>query len=160
MKFILFCLALISGSTRLLAEQTIQCPEKKPVFSITFPDDWKVEAGDSVSASSADELANIEVLTLDQSEADTAIDVAKEAIANQFKGVKWQGEPMEGEINEMPVTFLTGKFSVEGIKMSVNCAVFTPKKKKTYFMFLNFIPEQAEEKHAEELTGILNSIEG
>ncbi len=130
------------------------------MFSITFPDDWKVEAGDSVSASSADELANIEVLTLDESEAGTAIDDAKDALSEQFEGLKWQGDPTEGELNGMPVTFLTGKFSVEGIKMSVNCAIFTPKKKKTYFMFFNFIPENAEEKHAEALTGILNSIKG
>ncbi len=160
MKSILFFLIFVTCATRLLADRTIQYPEDKPAFTISFPDDWEVKIGKSVLAGSADGLANVVVLTLSAKEAETAIEVAKEVMDEYLEGMEWQGEPEKGELNDMPVTFLSGKCSFKGIKMSVSSIVFAPKKKKSFFMLFNFVPKQLEEKHGEALSEIINSVEG
>lgn len=48
------------------ADQTINYPDKDPIFSISFPDGWKVTTEDqSVSASSLDDLVNMELIALE-----------------------------------------------------------------------------------------------
>lgn len=143
-----------------LAEQTINYPKSNPIFSITFPDDWDVEVGESVSASSADELANIQLFALEGGDLKTAVIAAKEAISESFEGMKWKGKPEKGELNDMPVTFLTGSVTIEGVEMALNCAVFAPKNEDTYFMLFNLMPTVAEEKHGDALLKILTSVKG
>ncbi|MEZ5386935.1 MAG: hypothetical protein R3F13_15610 [Prosthecobacter sp.] len=142
------------------AEQTINYPATKPFFSISFPDSWVVEHDDeSVSASSKDELANMELIALDAEEIDDAIDIGKESLEDELPGIKFT-KPESGELNGMNVTFLNGQVSIEGVKMAVNCCVFAPKKADTFFMLFNIIPLEALEKHGGDIGKILNSVKG
>lgn len=140
------------------ADQTISYPENNPVFSISFPDGWKVEAGESVSASSPDDLVNMELIALEAEALDGAIDMAKESLNEELKDIKFLGEPEEGELNGMKVTFLNGQVTVEGVKMAVNCALFVPKQAKTFFMLFNLVPLDALKQHGDDVSKVLNSI--
>lgn len=140
------------------ADQTINYPEDKPIFSIAFPDDWEVEAEESVSASSPDEEVNMELIALDAEELAEAIDLAKESLSEELKGIKWNGKPEKGELNGMDVTFINAKVAIEGVEMAINCAVFAPKGKDTFFMLFNIIPIESLEKHGKSVSKILNSV--
>lgn len=142
----------------LCAEQTINYPADEPIFSIGFPDDWKVKTGESVSASSADQLVNMELIALEADELDEALDAAKQALAEEMEGIKWNGKPEKGEMNGMEVRFLNAKVTVEDVDMAVNCAVFVPKGKDTFFMLFNIVPMESLEKHGESIGKILNSV--
>ena len=143
------------------AEQTINYPDKDPIFSISFPDAWKVETGEqNVSASSPDSLVNMELIALEAEALDGAIDMAKEALAEQLKGLEWSGEPEKGELNGMHVTFLNGQVVIEEVKMAVNCMVFAPKDADTFFMLFNIVPMEALKEHGEDVSKVINSIKG
>lgn len=140
-------------------DQVFNYPAEKPVFSIAFPEKWKIETGDqSISASSPDELVNMEVMALDADEAANAIAGAKEGLEEELKGIKWLGEPEQGELNGFKVTFLNGNVTLEGVKMAVNCAVFAPKAGDTFFMLFNVIPLESLKQHGDEVSKVLNSI--
>lgn len=142
------------------ADQTINYPEDKPIFSISFPDGWKVETGESVSASSADELVNMELIALDAEALGEALELAKESLSEELKGIKWDGDAEKGELNGMSVAFLNANVTLEGVKMAVNCCVFAPKKADTFFMLFNIIPLEALEKHGEDVGKVINSVKG
>ncbi len=156
----LIALASLTLSTLASAEQTINYPTTDPIFSISFPDAWKVEAeGQSVSASSADELVNMELIALEAEELSGAITDAKEALDAELKGIKWD-EAQEGDMNGLKVSLLNGEVVLEGVKMAVNCAVFEPKGADTYFMLFNTVPMESLEKHGEEVGKVFASIKG
>lgn len=157
---LLLGLSVFTLVSAVRADQVINYPAEKPIFSISFPDGWKVEPGEeSVSAASPDELVNMELIALDADEAATAIDDAKEGLEEELKGIKWT-KPESGELNGFKVTFLNGNVSIEGVKMAVNCAVFAPKGGETFFMLFNVIPLEALEQHGGDVSKVLNSIKG
>lgn len=161
MKTLLATLAAIALAPFAQADQTINYPDKNPIFSISFPDGWKVEMEDqSVSASSADDLVNMELIALEAEALDGAIDAAKESLTEELKGIKWTGEAEKGELNGMSVTFLNAQVTLEGVKMAVNCAIFAPKKAETFFMLFNIVPLEALKEHGEDVSKVLNSIKG
>jgi hypothetical protein len=161
MKMLLTALVTAALTTFCHADQTINYPDKNPIFSICFPDGWKVEMEDqSVSASSANDLVNMELIALEAEALDGAIDAAKESLTEELKGIKWTGEPEKGELNGMNATFLNAQVTLEGVKMAVNCAIFAPKKADTFFMLFNIIPLEALKEHGEEVSKVLNSIKG
>jgi hypothetical protein len=153
-------LALCLTLPAAFAEQVINYPEDKPIFSISFPDDWKIKAGESLSASSKDELVNMELIALEAEALDGALDIAKESLSEEMKGIKWDDEVSEGELNGVNAKFLNGKVTIEDVKMAINCAIFAPKGQKEFFMLFNIIPMEALEQHGEDVSKILNSIEG
>ena len=58
-----------------------------PTSSLAFPDAWNIETGDqSLSASSMDELVNMELMALDAAEAASDIEDAKEDLEEEIKG--------------------------------------------------------------------------
>ncbi len=158
---LLFSFLVLALSPVLRADQVFNYPSEKPIFSIAFPDAWKIETGDqSLSASSADELVNMELMALDADEAASAIDDAKEGLEEELKGIKWLGEPEKGELNGFKVTFLNGNVAIEGVKMAVNCAVFAPKAGDTFFMLFNIVPVESLKEHGDDVSKVLNSIKG
>ena len=151
---------ILCSSHVLPAQQVINYPADEPIFSIEFPDDWAVEVGDeSVSASSEDELVNMELLALDAEALEDAIDAAKESLEEEFEEIEWNGEPEKGEMNGMDVRFLNAKVKIEDVEMVVNCAVFAPKGKETFFMLFNMVPMESLKAHGEAISGVINSVE-
>lgn len=162
MKFALLgCLLALVLVPAARADQVFNYPAEKPIFSIAFPNAWKIEPGDgSLSASSADELVNMELMALDAAEAASAISDAKEGLEEELKGIEWLGEPEKGELNGFKVTFLNGNVTLEGVKMAVNCAVFAPKSGGTFFMLFNVVPLESLKQHGDEIEKVLKSIQG
>lgn len=151
--------AIIYSSLYLPAQQEINYPADKPIFSITFPEDWEVEAADdSVSASSEEGVVNMELLALDADALEAAIEAAKESLAEEFEELEWNGEPQKGEMNGMDVRILNAKVKVEDEEMAVNCAVFAPKGKATFFMLFNIVPMKALKEQGEVISGIISSV--
>lgn len=158
---LLLLLSFLSFVSLGLADQTINYPAKNSIFSISFPDDWDVEFDDeSLSASSADELVNMELIALEAEALGEAIDLAKESLSEELKGIKFSGDPEKGQLNGLDVSFLNAQVKVEGVKMAVNCAIFAPKKADTFFMLFNIIPLEALEQHGEAVSKVLNSVKG
>lgn len=161
MKRILIPAALMLLSPAFLqADQTINYPDKDPIFSISFPDSWTVEQEDqSVSASSKDEMVNMELLALDAEALSEAVEIAKESLEEEFEGLKFS-ELEKGELNGMSMIFLNAQAKVEGVKMAVNCCIFAPKGADTFFMLFNVTPMEMLEKHEKAISKIMNSIKG
>lgn len=158
---LIFSLIAFVLAPALRADQVFNYPSEKPIFSIAFPDAWKIETGDqSLSASSADELVNMELMALDAEEAASALDDAKESLEEELKGIKWLGEPEKGELNGLKATFLNGNVTLEGVKMAVNCAVFAPKAGDTFFMLFNVVPLESLKEHGDDIEKVLKSITG
>ena len=161
MKAPWFSLALMMLPLTAPADQTIQYPEKEPMFSISFPDDWKVKTEEeSVSASSEDNLVNMELIALDAVALKAAEDLARHSLGEELKGLKWTTDPEKGQINGMDVSFLNGQVTLEEIRMAVNCAVFAPPGEDTFFMLFNIIPMEALEDHQADVLKVLNSVKG
>ncbi len=159
---LLCCLLAFALTPAVQAEdQVFNYPAKKPIFSISFPEAWKVELGDgSLSASSPDELVNMELMALDAAEAATAIEDAKESLEEELKGIKWDGEPEKGEIKGFKVTAINGSVTLEGVKMAVNGLVFAPKDAETFFMLFNIVPFVSLKEHGDEIGKVIDSIKG
>lgn len=157
---LLLCLASLIFASAAQADQTINYPDKDPIFSISFPDSWKVEEADqSVSASSKDELVNMELIALEAEALDGAIDAAKESLEEELEGIKFDA-PEKGELNGMNAVFLNGQVKLEDVKMAVNCCIFAPKGADTFFMLFNVIPLEALKTHGEDISKVLNSVKG
>ncbi len=158
--FTLLIVGLMSLSAAQ-ADQTFNYPEKDSIFSISFPDEWKVELGDdSLSASSKDELANMELLALDAAASDEAIKIAKESLKEEMEGLKFTDEPETGELNGIKTTFINAQVTLEGVKMAVNCCIFSPKGADKFFMLFNVVPMDSLKEHGEDIGKVLNSIKG
>lgn len=154
-------IATLTIASAARADQTINYPEKDPIFSISFPDGWKVTTEDqSVSASSPDDLVNMELIALEAEALDGAVDAAKESLEEELKGIKWLDKPESGELNGMKATFVNGQVVLEGVKMAVNCAIFAPKGADTFFMLFNIVPLESLKDHGDDVSKVLNSIKG
>lgn len=161
MKKTWLALTLITLPPGGRADQTIQYPDQTPMFFISFPDDWEVKTGDeSVSASSADERVNMELIALESEAQKSAVDLAKQSLSKELEGLKWTSDPEKGEINGMDVTFINGQVTLEEVKMAVNCAVFAPPGEDTFFMLFNIIPMESLADHEADVLKILNSVKG
>jgi len=146
---------LTTGAT----SSTYVYPEKASVFSITFPDEWQVESEEALlHASPADESIYFGVWALMEADSlDAALKALDESLADYLTELEL-GDPEEVEINE--ITFLTvngqGKIP-EGDLVNVSVALFSPEE-KTVFIALYFGTPEAEEKHEETLTKVIQSI--
>lgn len=158
----LVCLAsVLFTASAVAAETTVNYPAEDPIFSITFPDGWEVTGeDDAVSACSKDELANMELIVLEAEALGDAIDIAKEALAEEMEGIVFKGKPEKGELNGLNAAFLNAEVEIEEVKVAINCCVFAPKDAEEFFMLFNVIPFEALEDHGEDIGKILNSVKG
>jgi len=157
----LLCFTAILFAPLVEAEQTITYPVEEPIFSISFPDDWDVSGDDeSVSASSEDELVNMELIALEAEALKDAVKLAKEGLKEELEGLKFKGEPQKGELNGMDVIFLNAEVTIEDVKIAVNVCFFAPKKADTCFMLFNSVPTAVLEEHGEDISKIINSVKG
>ncbi len=154
-------IALIACGSFANAQQVFEYPADEPTFAITFPEGWTVESedGESLSGAPEDGLVAVELVALEADEADGAIAEAKNAFAELYEDLKVD-EVQEGELGNMKVKLFNAKGTdEEGDKSNINCALFSPKGGTTYFMLFFVGSPEGSEKHAEALTGILQSME-
>jgi hypothetical protein len=153
-------LALIACGSFATAQKVFEYPADEPTFSITFPEGWTVESEEEGSLSGApeDELVAVELMALEAEEADGAITEAKEAFSDLYEEIEFD-EIQEGELGNMKVKLFNAKGTdEEGDKYNINCALFAPKGGETFFMLFFVGSPEGSAKHAEALTGILQSM--
>jgi hypothetical protein len=156
--------ALILFSAAAIADgggNTIIYPEKNPVFSVTFPDEWKTETEeDIVHAYPADESIYLGIWALEDAEnLDAALDAVDEAVASLVKNLKVD-DPETMTVNEIEFMTCDGTgIDNEGDKVNVSVALFSPDGKQIFILLYYGTPE-AEDAHEDELIGIVKSING
>lgn len=163
-------LLLMAGSA--FAQTVYTYPADKPVFSITFPEKWKVEldAEDQkgMTAMSPDEAAAIEFDIWPVPEDKVKEDV-KAAINEEIKGIdeviaQWVTDAKFGDAKSVTINEIefygvdgTGKDKESGKDTTVSVDFFTPDG-KTLFVLLYWGTPDAEKTYEKELIAIVQSI--
>lgn len=148
------------GSTFAIADQVYNYPADEPIFSIAFPDKWKVDTEEeqSLSAAPEDELAAAELIALDAKDAVNALKEAQEGLKEEFENLKID-KTQKGEVNGLKISlFNATSVDEDGIKITINCALFVPPKGETYFMLFFVSTPEAMKKHGEDINKILQSV--
>ncbi len=138
---------------------TIVYPSGNPVFSITFPDGWETEADENLlHACPADSSIYLGLWALEEGvKLDDALDALDEIVSSLVTGLE-TGEAENNEINGIDFLSVdgTGKDG-DGDAVDVSAAVFSPDDKQVFILIYYGTPE-AGEKHEDEMTAILGSI--
>ncbi len=143
----------------VFAGQKFSYPQDTPIFSITYPESWKVEAEEqTISAGRSDGTASSVLMALDAQDLEAAIDASVQALGESFGGFTADGDPQQAEVNGLGVVLMNGTGEVEGSgKVKVNVAIFTPDAEK-FFMLLLFAPEGVTGENTAEINSLLQSI--
>ena len=146
-------------STNFLFADEYSYPGENPVFSITFPDDWKVETDEELlHATPKDETLYLGLWALaDVENIDAAMDAIDEVVAEFVDDVETD-EADEMEINGIEITFVDGVGKdEEGEQVEVSVALFSPDDETVFVLFYFGYPETTKQ-HEKALVKILESI--
>lgn len=134
--FTLFMLSvLLLGSTIVMADggvNTIVYPEKNPVFSVTFPDNWSTETDENLLHATPDDSSiYLGIWALEEAnDLDAALDAVDEVVSSLVKNLQVD------EADSMVVNGIqfitvdgTGKDD-EGDNVNVSAALFSPMKNR------------------------------
>lgn len=146
-------------------------PKDKPALSITFPDDWKVEADEnnpnsSVVATSADEAIEIDLWAVDKkdlkADAESTLDTMAAEVGTLIDEyiVEFQAqEPVAAKINEIDVVDISGKGKDAEDKTDVNVSVtLISPDNENLFVLMYWGSDEAEKKYAKQLAAIAASL--
>lgn len=159
--FIPFCILLIFSNWQNSIADTFTYPKNNPVFAITFPNNWKVDLDDELlHASPKDESIYLGLWALDNTDnLEAALDAFGESVSELISELHIS-DPDELEINGIPFWTIDGNgVDSDGDDVEVSVGLFTPDG-ETIFILLYFGTIEAEQKHEDELSDIVQSIEG
>ena len=145
----------------LYAEEYRYPSAEEPVFSITFPDNWIVDAeGNLLHAGPPDRSIYLGLWALEEAESiKAAVESLDEAITDLVTEVQWE-DPEEMSINEIPFLTIAGVGQAEGEQeVTVEVAIFSPDGEQLFLLLYFGVPE-AEEKYDADLMDIVQSICG
>jgi hypothetical protein len=155
-------LALTLLLTALVASAsagTYKLPKEESIASVSFPDNWKVEAGDeSVDASSDDDAIYINIEFNDSESLEGAIEESFGYLKkNKVKIDKSTEKKSEGVLAGMKVVNFDWEGEDSEGKCKITLAVLgvTPKKA---LLLLYWASPEGEKKHQKELDSIVGSI--
>lgn len=161
---------LLAGSPRSARAETFRFPGDDPVFSITFPDEWKtkLEPGDhTLSSRPAPDRAC--VLTLgemenvdDLSVARTALPKFAAAVASGVgvRDLRATREPLEVR-SPRGVRMVLAEFrgtGASGVKMVLTTVAFQPGEDADVFILTGAASEEENQRVDQESTAIVESI--
>ena len=158
--------SLLCVTNASLAETFIyKKPEGKvPLFSITFPDDWKIKEEENILyAAPSDELLYFGVRTVKNiNTIKTALKEVDQIISGLVKEVEFL-EPEKMQIDGIHYWFIDGTGTVKDneneVEIEVNISViFFAPIEKTICMVLYFAPPYILEEYMEDLDNIIQSI--
>jgi hypothetical protein len=155
---------LLLGSSAAIAGgggNTITYPEKNPIFTVTFPDDWSTETDENLlHAVPSDSSLYLGIWALeDANTLDAALDEVDKAVSSLVKNLKVDdADSMDVNGIKFITVDGTGKDD-DGNNVSVSVALFSPDEKQIFIM-LYYGAKDAEDVHEKELVGILKSING
>lgn len=151
---------LVTALSGVWAGQTYYYPDaESPLFSVTLPDSWTVEAEDQLlHASPADESLYLGLWAVEIADMD-AVSKAVDQIVGELVSDFEIEEEDEIEINDMPMYYFDGTgFDEDGDEIECSVGVFTPDG-ETFCVLLYFGTTAAESKHEEALNQILYSLQ-
>ncbi len=138
--------------------ETYEYPEGDAIFTIDFPDDWKVECeGANMHAMPPDESMYLGVLPVEADSLDAAADELDKAIASVVD-LESVGEAETMDINGISFVIVegTGKDVDDGSPLSVATAIFAAGDS---FIIMPYFGDPATEAaHENDLASILGSI--
>ena len=163
---VLLCAFLFAGT---VPAKKYDYPVEQPVFSITFPDNWKVELntkGVAILAQSPEEEVEYNLWPLPAKEVKDNIKAAlNEAVAEvndlvdeYVKDAKF-GEWKASSINGLDFIAAggTGKYKEDGKAVNLEVSFFSPNGKSIY-VILYWATESGETKYRHELEKVEQSI--
>ncbi len=146
--------------TGLFADDTYVYPNQEtPVFSISFPYDWKVEPEDNMlHAMPKDETVYVALWALDDVEnleaALESVDKLIREMVTEFQA----DEPDKLEFNNILYYFMEGSGKDnDGEDVNAAVAIFSPDS-ETICLIITYGTPDAEEVHEEDFMNIIKSI--
>ena len=139
--------------------ETFSYPAESPVFSITFPDNWKIETEeDLLHAAPADESIYVGLWAMEGIEnIENALEALDKEIEDIIQDIE-AGEPMETEINGIPFIIIEGRGKIEDdISVDLSVSVFSTDG-ETFFIGLYFGTPDMIKKHSVELKAAIQSV--
>lgn len=133
----------------------------RPLFSVTIPDTWKVEAeNELLHATPPDESVYIGFWAVEKPDMDTIGDAVAQIVDEVVKGFEIDEED-DMEINGIPFYYFSGKGrdGDDGSPLNAGVALFSPDG-ENFCIVLYFGSPEAESHHEQNLIGILRSIQG
>lgn len=159
MKQILFLLAAITLPAAGLTAKEYKLPKEEPVFSLKFPDKWKVTYEDeSVDGLSEDEAVEIYAQTDDASTIEASAEASIKYLEEQ--GVKIDPETehkTEGKHNGMKM----GTIGWSGTDEDGACSVtllFINVDDETTMTLIYWATDSEVKKHEKAINGVLDSM--
>lgn len=157
MVFILFIATMLLNMNIAFAD-TFTYPSEDPVFSVYFPDNWKIELDEELlNAEPKDGSIYVGLWALeDADDVETAIEVLADELDQFISDIEAE-DPQEVEINNLNVLVIDGKGKVEGTKVEFSVTLFSPDG-ETFFIGIYFGTPDAIKVHEEALMEIIQSI--
>lgn len=157
-KFFL-SLAALAVMVLPVAAKEFKLPEKESIFSVKFPDSWKVtQEDDSIEAFSGDEAIAIWLQTDDATTIEDSIKANVDYLTEQ--GVKLDvksRKETEGKHNGVPITTLSWKGTHEESECVVSLVLLFPTD-HTAITMLYWATAEEVEKNAKDINGVLASM--
>jgi hypothetical protein len=160
-RLLMFLTAFCLIASVSFSKEFIYPSSEAPIFSIAFPDNWKVDfEGQVLHSNPPDGSIYFGLWALEKvQDLDAALKAVDGAIAKLVSGVKWK-EPEEILVNEIPFVTISGEGKVEGAQIvGVEVAVFSPDGEQEFILLYFGVPE-AEGKYEQDLSEIIQSISG
>ena len=133
-------------------------PAENPIFSIVFPDNWKIESDEDIlHAAPADESIYLGIWALDVEDVEAALAAIDEITADIVTDLKVTSTDTL-TVNDINILLVEANGTdEEGDTINVSVFLFSPDGETIFITFSYGTPE-AEKIHEKELLSILKSI--
>ncbi|GHS94446.1 hypothetical protein FACS1894139_07520 [Planctomycetales bacterium] len=158
-SFLVAVCALMVFSGAIFSAEVI-FPKETPALSITFPQDWKVEVEDVLSATSADESCGVVILSV---AADDFV-AAMEGLAPELDKIvknfetkqEWSQEPVD--LNGFHAWLSEGTGEMDGDAVNVSVLLVVKEGSGIASLILSFSTDESEKVHAQAIESIVKSL--
>lgn len=158
-KIIVLPLALAVFLPFLAQAKTLKFPKANPEFIITFPNDWKAEAGEGgiISAQPKGSGYALSIFPVTSTDLRGAIEETLKEVEKRFTNLKGN-DPVEFK-NDNKITFLERDFTGKdkGADRALAIVAFSPNG-KSYFALFQAGTSEADKKYTQDVIGIVKSI--
>jgi len=133
-------------------------PAEDPIFSIVFPDNWKIEPDEDIlHATPADESIYLGIWALDVEDLEAALEALDEVTAEIVADLKVISTDTL-VVNDIDILLVEAQgIDEEGDTINISAFFFSPDD-ETIFITLSYGTPEAEKIHEKELISILKSI--
>src|SRR5256714_10644016 len=139
--------------------KTLKFPQKRPQFSVTFPNDWKAEITDAgiISAQPKGAAYAISIFPVEATTAQGAIEETLKEVEKRFTDIK-PSDPVDFS-NDNGIKFLERDFTGKdkGSPRALAIVAFTVERQSYFALFQAGTPE-ADKQYTQDVVAIVKSI--